>query len=97
NLQLKNGFYGDLNYYGASEIFLDEANSVQAPAYHLAGLKLGYRTRLDRWQLDLYLGKTNLLDETYSLGNDINAAGGRYYNAAPGRNYFAGAALSWHK
>ncbi len=30
-----------------------------------------------------------LLNETYSLGNDINGFGGRYYNAAAKRNYYA--------
>ncbi len=38
----------------------------------------------------IYAGADNLLDEVYSLGNDINAAGGRYYNAAPRRNYYVG-------
>jgi iron complex outermembrane receptor protein len=33
-------------------------------------------------------GVDNLLDQKYSLGNDINGFGGRYYNAAPGRNYY---------
>jgi iron complex outermembrane recepter protein len=27
------------------------------------------------------------------LGNDINAFGGRYYNAAPGRNFFVSVVL----
>jgi len=29
-------------------------------------------------------------NKTYSLGNDINAAGGPYYNAAAKRNYYVG-------
>ena len=29
-----------------------------------------------------------------SLGDDINAAAGRYYNAAPGVNYFVGLSLN---
>jgi iron complex outermembrane receptor protein len=32
----------------------------------------------------------NILNEVYSLGNDINAAGNRFYNPAPRRNVFAG-------
>jgi iron complex outermembrane receptor protein len=31
----------------------------------------------------------------YSLGNDINAFGRRYYNPAPERNYFAGLRVSF--
>ena len=40
--------------------------------------------------LDFFAGADNLLDEQYSLGNDLNAAGSRFYNAAAGRNYFVG-------
>jgi iron complex outermembrane recepter protein len=35
----------------------------------------------------------NLLDEKYSLGNDLNAAGNRYYNLAPGRNFYGGVTI----
>ncbi|MBL0337036.1 MAG: TonB-dependent receptor [Chitinophagaceae bacterium] len=47
--------------------------------------------------LNLYAGVENLLDETYSLGNDINAAAGRYYNAAAGRSFYAGVVFNWKK
>ena len=49
------------------------------------------------YRLNIYAGVDNLLDETYSMGNDINAAGGRYYNAAPKRNFYIGIALQWLK
>jgi iron complex outermembrane receptor protein len=35
----------------------------------------------------------NIFDVQYSLGNDINAFGGRYYNAAPGFNFAGGISL----
>jgi iron complex outermembrane receptor protein len=38
----------------------------------------------------------NLLDQKYSLGNDINGFGGRYYNAAAGRSYYASLVLQWN-
>jgi iron complex outermembrane receptor protein len=41
-------------------------------------------------KFQLYAGVDNLLNQTYSLGNDINGFGGRYFNVAAGRNYFAG-------
>ncbi len=40
-------------------------------------------------RLKIVAGSDNLLDQRYSLGNDINGFGGRYYNAAAGRNYYA--------
>ena len=45
--------------------------------------------------LDLFAGVDNLFDARYSLGNDINATGGRYYNTAAGVNYFAGLAFNF--
>jgi iron complex outermembrane receptor protein len=45
--------------------------------------------------LKLFIGGDNLLNEKYSLGNDINGFGGRYYNAAPGRNYYAGIVVNF--
>ncbi|WP_090389576.1 TonB-dependent receptor [Niabella drilacis] len=97
DLVLKPGIYTDINYYTASSVFLNDANAERAPAYHLLGIKLGYRKQIHAVQVNMYAGVDNLFNETYSLGNDINAAGGRYYNAAPPRNYYLGAAIRVQK
>ncbi len=90
-LQTKPGFYANLTYNFTDEIPLDDANSVYADSYHLVQAKAGYRKALNNsWQLEIFAGVDNLLDEVYSLGNDINAFGGRYYQPAPTRNYYAG-------
>jgi iron complex outermembrane recepter protein len=65
---------------------LNDANTVYAESYLLPGLRAGYRHK----RFEVYVGGENLLDEHYSLGNDLNAAGGRYYNAAFGRNFYGG-------
>ncbi|MEO6314200.1 MAG: TonB-dependent receptor [Chitinophagaceae bacterium] len=94
DVQAKNGVYVNATYYTASRIFLDDANAASAGAYHLLGGRLGWKLPLKgKLGLNVYAGVDNLLNETYSLGNDINAAGGRYYNAAPLRNYYAGVAF----
>lgn len=97
SLALKPGIYTDVNYYTAAAVFLNDANAEKAPAYHLLGIKLGYRKQVKAVGINLYAGVDNLFNETYSLGNDINAAGGRYYNAAPLRNYYLGAAIGLRK
>ncbi len=94
---LRNGFYVIGSYYGASSIFLNDANTVSTRPYHLVTAKVGYITTIKKVQLNFYAGADNLLNQTYSLGNDINAVSGRYYNAAPRRNYYAGAAFSLTK
>ena len=92
------GIYLNANYYTASSIYLNDANTAKAEPYHLLGCQLGWKKKeKGPYRLNIYAGIDNLLDETYSLGNDINAAGGRYYNAAPKRNYYIGIALQWLK
>ena len=98
DVQLKKGFYSSATYYSASTIFLNDANSAGAAAYHLLGWRLGCKKTLKKkYKLNFYVGADNLLDETYSLGNDINAAANRFYNAAPGRNYYLGFSFQWIK
>ncbi len=98
DLQLKNGFYVNLTWYSASRIYLNDANTATADAYQLLGTKIGWSKLLQKkYKLDFFTGADNLLNETYSLGNDINAAGNRFYNAAPKRNYYAGISFQWVK
>ncbi|WP_109696841.1 TonB-dependent receptor family protein [Chitinophaga deserti] len=79
------------------DIFLNDANTDKSAAFNLLGLKAEYKVRRKGWEGRLFAGAENLLDETYSLGNDINAAAGRYYNAAPGRSIYAGFAVQLGK
>jgi iron complex outermembrane receptor protein len=89
------GLYANLSYFYSDPIALNDANSVYAPSYKLLSGRVGWRNKVFRkLRMDVFAGVDNLLDERYSLGNDINAAGGRYYNVAPGVNYFVGIALN---
>jgi iron complex outermembrane receptor protein len=90
-----NGLYGTVTYYYSGKVPLNDANTAYAKAYDLLGLKIGYEKVIkDKASFQLFTGVENLLNQTYSLGNDINGFGGRYYNAAPGRNYYVG--VSFH-
>lgn len=92
------GGYGRLTFFYSDRIALSDVNDVFADAYGLLGLRVGFHKRIARhYYMDLFAGADNLLDATYSLGNDINGYGGRYYNAAPGRNFYAGIALERRK
>ncbi|MBK7098548.1 MAG: TonB-dependent receptor [Sphingobacteriales bacterium] len=81
DILLVNGLYFKPSYYYASRIYLNDANTAAANPYHLLGLSVGYKKQFQKLKLKLYAGADNLLDEKYSLGNDINASGGRFYNA----------------
>lgn len=96
DLQTKKQFYLNSTWYSASRIFLNDANTASADPYQLLGARLGWKKSWNnQYRINLYAGADNLLDEKYSLGNDINAAAGRFYNAAPRRNYYAGLILEW--
>lgn len=91
-------FYMNLTLNYVDHIPLNDANTAFAPAYTLAGMRTGVRIDFDKGrQLEIFLGVDNALDKTYSLGNDLNAFGGRYYNAAMPRNYYGGVQWRWAK
>lgn len=98
DMNIKNGLYINTTYYAASKIFLNDANTAIAAPYHLLGARIGWKKNIQKkYKLNIYTGADNLLDEKYSLGNDINAAANRFYNAAPRRNYYAGISFQWIK
>jgi iron complex outermembrane receptor protein len=98
DLSTKPGAYINLTYFYSDKIALNDANSAFASSYNLFGGRLGWKTTVhQKWGINVFVGADNLFDVTYSLGNDINAMANRYYNAAPGRNYFAGVGLQWIK
>ncbi|HYG51858.1 MAG TPA: TonB-dependent receptor [Flavobacteriales bacterium] len=87
--------YAQNNY--TSTLPLNDANTVYAKEYNLLQLKLGWKYHYGKkHETEFFTGCDNLLNEKYSLGNDLNATGGRYFNAAPLRNFFVGARL-WIK
>lgn len=83
-------------YSFTDKLPLNDANTVYAPAYHLLEARFGWRHLLKgKTQIEIDAGADNLLNQNYSLGNDLNAAGSRYYNPAPLRNYFGGVGLRY--
>jgi iron complex outermembrane receptor protein len=90
DLKSNMGFYlnSTVNYVDA--IPLNDANTDFAASYFLIGSRLGWASNLKKVPIDVWLGIDNATDQTYSLGNDLNATGGRYNNAAAGRNWYVG-------
>lgn len=86
----KKGFYMTTTLQYVDHIPLNDANSEYASYYWLLGARLGYRSKFSNLAFDVFAGVDNALNEHYSLGHDINAFGGRYYNAASTRNYYLG-------
>ena len=82
------GFGFNLNHHYSDRLPLDDRNLVFQNARHILGLKLSWNFLIDeKFDFDFGMGLDNITDIDYSLGNDLNAFGGRYYQSAPGRNW----------
>ena len=93
----KPGFYlyATTNY--VDEIPLNDENTVFSDAYFILGARVGFKRQLwDNLGLDIFGGAENLTDQKYSLGNDLNAFGGRFFQPAPNRNYYGGIRVSYN-
>jgi iron complex outermembrane receptor protein len=98
DMSSKSGLYINITYNYTDKIALNDANTAYAPSYNLLGARLGYKRDFNKKiSAEIFGGADNLFDTKYSLGNDINAFGGRYYNAAAGRNYYVGIAFRFDK
>jgi iron complex outermembrane receptor protein len=96
DIRSKPGLYAAVTYFYSDHIALNDANTFYAAPYQLLGMKIGWKKPIKQLLFNLFAGADNLYDEKYSLGNDINAAGDRYFNAAAGRNYYVGLNLQWN-
>lgn len=91
DLRFPKNFYLFAQHNYTSRIPLNDANSLYSKDFNLIHFKAGWRSfKPGKPVIDVYAGIDNLLNENYSLGNDLNAFGGRYFNAAPLRNFFGG-------
>lgn len=92
----KIGFYANLTAIYTDRIPLNDANAIYADAYMLLKARLGYKRMFGRqFSLEAFGGADNLLDQQYSLGNDLNAFQERYFQPAPRRNFYGGLKLGW--
>lgn len=90
NFTNKNGWAFNITANLTSKISLNDAASVYAEGYELLQAKLSKQFMWKQQLIQLFIGGDNLLNQTYSLGNDINAVGNRFFNPAPVRNGYMG-------
>lgn len=84
-----------LDWRSMGRIAADDKNSVYAPSYHVASLSVGYTQRLGAWKLNTFARVDNLADKNYVGSVIVNEGNGRYYEPASGRQWMAGASLSY--
>jgi iron complex outermembrane receptor protein len=79
----------------ASALFLDDANTGRAPGYGILNFRARGKVRLGRAVLSPGIALDNLLGKEYVGAVSVNAAGGRYFEPAPGRVVVASLAVSY--
>lgn len=90
DLTTSRGLYGYFSWHYTDGIPLNDANTVYSSSYHLADIKLGWQNSFQKMTFDVHIGMNNMLNEKYSLGNDLNPFGERYFQPAAERNIFTG-------
>jgi iron complex outermembrane receptor protein len=87
--------YTKINFNYTGSIPLNDANTVYASRYRLIQMKIGWRKEFRKIDMDYFVLIDNILNENYSLGNDLNAFGSRFFNAAPTRNFHVGFSIGF--
>jgi len=86
--------YASINH--TAKLPLNDANDEFAKAFTILQAKVGWKKQLGPlFNIELFAGADNLTNERYSLGNDINAVGRRFYNPAATNNYFGGLTVTF--
>lgn len=85
----------DNNY--ASSIILDDANAFSTPAWLVSNLRGNYHLKFYNQAFDIFAGVNNLFNASYFSNLRINAAGNRFFESAPTRNYHFGFSFSYVK
>ena len=96
-LQLKYRSASDWQWVLSGEhsgaFFANDSNNVEIKAYQKVRFQ-GQKTVQTQWgKLDFFGGINNVLNTTYFDNIRLNAFGGRFYEPAPGRNFYFGLSL----
>ncbi len=83
---------GEVQYVG--RIYTNDVNSAYAPAYTLGNLRVGFAQQADRLQFSEYVRVNNIANVNYVGSVIVGDTNGRYYEPAPGRNWYAGVSIS---
>ena len=93
----ESGFSGTVEAIYSGDLYANNANTANVSSYTIANLRLGYDFQNGNWMIRPYVGINNLFDEAYNSNIRINAFGGRYFEPAPTRNFYAGVVVNFQK
>ena len=87
------------NFYGldtalevqyVDKLYVNEQNVDAAPAYMVMNARVGFAQTVGNATWSAFLRLNNLLDRSYAGSVIVGDTNGRFFEPAPGRNWFAG-------
>jgi iron complex outermembrane receptor protein len=75
---------------GTSSTLVDDTLSLRTSPWWTTNVRLGWTGRLGSTSFQPFVAANNVFDRLYVGSVVINAARGRYYEPAPGRNLYLG-------
>lgn len=97
----KSGIYMNGSWYYRDQFPITDDNIHYNKSYSVVDAKIGFKKLLGKFQIDIYAGINNALDEKYASYIDLNAASyypgmlPKFYNPSSRRNYYGGASLKF--
>ena len=91
------GYWGfnaaaEVQYVG--RVYANELNTAFAPAYTLGNIRFGLAQDVERFKFTEYVRVNNIANVNYVGSVIVGDTNGRYYEPAPGRNWYAGVSIS---
>ena len=78
----------------ADKLYVNERNTDAAPSYAAVNARVGYGAKIGAATMTAFARINNLFDRNYSGSVIVNDSNQRYFEPAPGRNWFVGANVS---
>ena len=89
------GWFGSLDALYIGNQYTNNANTVINDAYTLTDFRAGYQFGVGTILVTPFVAVNNILDAEYNANVRINAFGGRYFEAGPGRNFVGGVTVNY--
>jgi iron complex outermembrane receptor protein len=85
-----NGLLARLESVYSGKLYADNANATEVDSYIVTNFRASREFESGNWLVRPYIGLNNIFNERYFSNIRINAFGGRFFEPAPERNFYAG-------
>jgi iron complex outermembrane receptor protein len=91
------GLSATLEALYSGDLYTSNDNSTAVDDYVVSNIRVSYEWLQGNWTVRPYVSVNNIFDKKYNSNIRINAVAGRYYEAAPEQNIYAGVVVGFGK